>query len=198
MPPRKFTTEELQNKAFEGLTLLKEVRKPDSKKIWWSCKCECGNIVERQERSLTEGLAESCGCRKRNRIPKGGLSRQWTGRGDMSGWYFSSIKCRSEKIGREFTITIDEAWELFEQQEGKCALTGLLLSFATNRQMRQNIAEQTASLDRIDSSKGYIPGNIQWVHKDVNLMKNHFPEKRFIEICNLVTAVKGNQFPTCT
>ena len=34
--------------------------------------------------------------------------------------------------------------------------------------------EQTASLDRIDSTKGYVPGNIQWVHKDINRIKNKF------------------------
>ena len=38
---------------------------------------------------------------------------------------------------------------------------------------------KTASLDRIDSSKGYTEDNIQWVHKDVNQMKMDLPEQRF-------------------
>ena len=48
----------------------------------------------------------------------------------------------------------------------------------------------TASLDRIDSSKGYIEGNVQWVHKRVNLMKGNMSTENFIEWCNLV--VKNN------
>jgi len=45
---------------------------------------------------------------------------------------------------------------------------------------------RTASLDRIDSSKGYVKGNLQWVHKDINMMKNHYNQKYFIEICKKV------------
>ena len=37
------------------------------------------------------------------------------------------------------------------------------------------------SLDRIDSSKGYEENNVQWVHKDINLMKNKYDNKYFIE-----------------
>lgn len=43
-----------------------------------------------------------------------------------------------------------------------------------------------ASLDRIDSSKGYIPGNVQWVDKRVNYMKQALPEGEFAELCRLV------------
>ena len=45
---------------------------------------------------------------------------------------------------------------------------------------------QTASLDRIDSTKGYIEGNVQWVDKIVNAMKWNIPEKYFIEICKTI------------
>ncbi len=46
--------------------------------------------------------------------------------------------------------------------------------------------ERTASLDRIDSSKGYTKDNIQWVHKHVNLMKHKFDQKYFVDICKLI------------
>lgn len=67
-------------------------------------------------------------------------------------------------------------WKLFQGQKGRCALSGLRISFE----------EKTASLDRKDSSLGYLKTNVQWVHKDVNLMKNHFSDERFREICYLV------------
>lgn len=41
----------------------------------------------------------------------------------------------------------------------------------------------TASLDRIDNTKGYIPGNVQWVHKSVNFCKGTLKERYFIKLC---------------
>jgi hypothetical protein len=32
-------------------------------------------------------------------------------------------------------------------------------------------------MDRIDSNKGYVEGNVQWVYKYVNLMKRDFPQE---------------------
>jgi hypothetical protein len=43
-----------------------------------------------------------------------------------------------------------------------------------------------ASLDRIDSKKGYVEGNVHWVHKDVNMMKRNFTEEYFINLCETV------------
>ena len=44
----------------------------------------------------------------------------------------------------------------------------------------------TASLDRIDSTKGYTKNNIQWVHKTINKMKNVLHDEEFIQWCNLI------------
>ena len=45
---------------------------------------------------------------------------------------------------------------------------------------------KTASLDRIDSNLSYIKDNVQWIHKDLNRMKNEFSQDRFIEVCKAV------------
>lgn len=41
-------------------------------------------------------------------------------------------------------------------------------------------------LDRIDSTKGYIVGNIQWIHKAVNKMKMEFSVADFMAVCKVV------------
>ena len=46
--------------------------------------------------------------------------------------------------------------------------------------------EQTASLDRIDSHKGYVVGNTQWVHTMVNMCKNKYAHAKFVEMCQAV------------
>jgi hypothetical protein len=59
----------------------------------------------------------------------------------------------------------------------------LPLSFGNKAKDHKN---RTASLDRIDSSKGYTKNNIQWIYKPINSMKRDYTQERFIELCKLV------------
>jgi len=79
----------------------------------------------------------------------------------------------------EFNITLKYLWELFTIQERRCALSNIELSLDS--------INFTASLDRIDSTKGYIIGNVQWLHKDINFMKNNLPLNVFLEWMKLIT-----------
>ena len=74
-------------------------------------------------------------------------------------------------------------WELTEESmfysyTGLCALTGWEI---------KTEGSVTASLDRIDSSKGYSKDNIQWVHKLVNMCKNKYNQEDFICMCKAVS-----------
>ena len=57
--------------------------------------------------------------------------------------------------------------------------------------MASKSKDRTASIDRIDSSAGYVAGNIQFVHKHINKMKNNLDEQCFIEMCKLVAFHKA-------
>lgn len=72
-----------------------------------------------------------------------------------------------------------------DKQKSLCALTGLPIHIGNTKH------KTTASLDRIDSNKGYIVGNVQWLHKDINRLKTNFDITRFIELCHLIS--KHNQ-----
>ena len=50
-----------------------------------------------------------------------------------------------------------------------------------------DLNDKDYSLDRIDSNNGYVEGNVQWVHKDVNMMKKDYNQEYFINICKLIT-----------
>ena len=74
---------------------------------------------------------------------------------------------------------------IFLKQKRKCALTGENIYF------RNRVSgEQTASIDRINSNEGYSIENIQWVHKDVNLMKQNLSEDKLFEICKQIVEYK--------
>lgn len=78
------------------------------------------------------------------------------------------------------SVTREYLDELFDKQGGKCALTGFPIVLSLNPK------EMTASLDRIDSAAGYEIGNVQWVHRDINWMKNKFNDAYFYKMCKAV------------
>ena len=86
----------------------------------------------------------------------------------------------------EFSITVKYAWELYLKQHKKCALTGQNIYFAPRRKSNPTRTASNASLDRIDSTKGYISGNVQWVLKKINMMKQGNTQQEFISLCKLV------------
>jgi hypothetical protein len=75
------------------------------------------------------------------------------------------------------------------EQDKKCKLSGLNISFTNiNTKVTRHRFDLvcTASLDRIDSKKGYTLDNVQLVHKDINMMKKEYDQKYFIEMCKLI------------
>lgn len=101
----------------------------------------------------------------------------------ITGKYWANIKSGARQINIEFDINIEQAWNQFEKQNGKCAISGVLLRF---RSPYEDKICQTASLDRIDSNKGYTINNIQWVHKTVNRIKWALSQDEFIEWCKII------------
>lgn len=117
---------------------------------------------------------------------------KWKGYEELSGTRWSSYQKGAEIRGFNFDITIEYAWELFLNQERRCALTGMPIYFNMDldRLRRQGHQGGTASLDRIDSKIGYIQGNVQWVHKDVNKMKMDLPEQDFFSMVKQIYEYK--------
>lgn len=81
---------------------------------------------------------------------------------------------------KEFNIVDQDLFDLWEKQNGQCAYTKLPLLAAANQ-------FNTLSLDRVDSSRGYVVGNIQLVCAAINKMKQEYTEEVFILFCQLVT-----------
>jgi hypothetical protein len=93
--------------------------------------------------------------------------------------YYNKCKKSAMSRGIFWELTLED---MIAKYDGKCSLTGWDISM--------NYDQNTASLDRIDSSKGYIKGNIQWVHTMVNMCKNKYNENTFIEMCCAVAKNK--------
>lgn len=72
--------------------------------------------------------------------------------------------------------------ELYNKQKGKCAITGIDMTYEAGSGKKYN----TISLDRIDSSKGYVKDNIQFVCYMVNVMKLNQSMEDFLFLCKQV------------
>ena len=151
-------------------------------KLHYKCICDCGKIRNvftsyLKENTTGPGTVWHCGDRKHS--PK---STKWEGCGDISGEHLGRIKRHARIANREFNLSVTFLWDLFIKQNKKCALSGLDIEFS--RKLKDGTT--TASLDRIDSSKGYIQNNVQWVHKDINRIKQNLDQEKFIELCKMV------------
>lgn len=159
--------------------LRHETAKTNHKHVY-KCLCECGNYTEVKRPNLINHHTVSCGCFRRERIGSK-HTKSWTGYEEISGSLWSSILGKAKSRNLEFAITKEDAWQQYLKQNKKCVLTGQEIKFSKFSSKNRN--DRTASLDRIDSSKGYTIDNIQWIHKDINILKMNLPEEKFIRLC---------------
>jgi len=133
-----------------------------------------------------------------------GYSVGHQGTGDLTKTQLYRIKVGCDSRNKEWDkkyMTTENLWKLMIKQNHKCKLSGIpiFLTKGTNVPMNNSnnldYSEWNASLDRIDSSKGYIKGNVQWVHRHVNIMKNIYDQDYFISLCKKITK-NANQQPS--
>ena len=112
--------------------------------------------------------------------------------------YSSTIRghCKSiyhAILRRKHVVTIDEAYlvDLFLKQDGNCAVTGL----AMNTQKGAGIRFTSPSLDRIDNTKGYEPGNVRWVCYAVNTMKGKMTDQELRDWAQKIVTGTESKIP---
>lgn len=94
---------------------------------------------------------------------------------------------------QEITVTLDYLYSVGEKQKWRDPFTNEELEFTRGGNWGMVNAFGTGasnplscSIDRIDSDKGYVPGNIQLVTARTNLAKGNMNNKEFIQYCKKV------------
>lgn len=163
----------LKGKKIGKWTVLEMCDNDCHGKVRWLCRCECGEENKVNASSLIKNISNSCGkCSAPN----------FKGYKCVSGTYMKVTKKGAGKRGLDFEITAEDVYNKWVEQNGKCALSGVDVFFTRN----QETYIQTASIDRIDSKRGYTLDNIQIVHKRLNMIKSSLPEDEFVYWCHLV------------
>lgn len=102
---------------------------------------------------------------------------------------FCGVKTRS--INNKLELDFDREYlkSLWFLQKGKCALTNIDMTY----ELYQGRTHTNFSVDRIDSSKGYIKGNIQLVCMVVNQMKNNLTVEELMFFCKAIIQHEENK-----
>lgn len=95
---------------------------------------------------------------------------------------------RGAKFGREFSISYDWAINQIEAQDFKCALTGIPFFMRVSGEWGRH--PFAPSIDRINSSKGYVEGNCRVVAVAVNIALADWGEDVFRRIAEGYVAQK--------
>jgi hypothetical protein len=122
----------------------------------WRCICDCGNETDTLATSLKTGTTKSCGCWQRERMTRltykhGGRCRSQS-RAEWRAWGTMLERCADTKRPQkkwyiEKGITVHPEW---------ANDFGAFLRDVGRR------PSDCHSLDRIDSTKNYEPGNVRW------------------------------------
>lgn len=133
------------------------------------CGLSCSRRYKNSHRSAEEQQKISNSLSLRNK------NNTYAQKGNFT-YYLHLIKNRKQDID------IDDEYltSIWQQQDGKCAISQIPIIHETKRGFKPN----SASLDRIDSKKGYVKGNIQFIAYSLNLGKSSFSNEQIIEFVN--------------
>ena len=114
---------------------------------------------------------------------------------------FSPFKVFSKKVRQTDVIrrygrsNLDAEYlkKLWDAQNGKCAYTGITMVLPpTIREYHNTHSLKKLSLDRIDSSKGYLKGNVHFVCQAINLAKRNLPHDEMVALIEEIKNAGNN------
>ena len=172
-----------KNQKIDGTTILQDEFILYQNRYQVEFLCRCGKTDYKRLDYFNKMKYKCCKyCSRQNNYPEQRISKRNFKEGIHEKW-LTSINSNLNRKNKliKCNITLKDLKNQLVKQNNKCIYTGIELNVL-------NIFKQdsNASIDRKDSDKDYTVNNIQWVYKPVNIMKNDFSEKDFIDICKKV------------
>lgn len=112
---------DLSGQTIGKWSVIKRVKKKDSPVVFFQCQCECGTRRVVDSDSLKRGISKSCGtCGSHTKIVcKRGHDTSVLGRTEAGA---CRACVREDRLLKQYGITLLEYTELWNFQEGKCAI----------------------------------------------------------------------------
>lgn len=145
----------LLHQTFGKLTVVSgpiPIRTSDGRMCrYWNCVCECGKTKQVASGNLVNGAVLSCGCLRDRLLSLMSMSHGLSGTPEHGVWVRMHRRCYDPK-SKDFAnyggrgITVCEQWRDF---------TVFLCDLGSR-------PSPDHSIERIDNSIGYQPGNVKW------------------------------------
>ena len=142
----------------------------------WYCSLSCAGTKNKKSlgKYLGNGTLESFKGRRR-------LKDEFS----QFRYVMRSVKRRVNK--GETDLTLEFLRDIWKRQQGICPLTGWSISLPEgSSKPGNNSSIYRASLDRIDSSKGYIKDNVRFIAIIANYCKHSFSDDEVKLFCKAV------------
>ena len=150
-------TKPMIGQTFGRLLVIHQDGISGNRQAKWLCRCVCGNEKTINGSSLRRGDIVSCGCFLQERRIKHGQT------GTVMYKLWGNVKSRAKSLGVEFSLSLSDI-----SIPQKCPALGINLR---RLPLNGKVADNSPTLDRIDPSAGYTPGNIAVISHRANSIK---------------------------
>ena len=123
---------------------------------WWVCDCDCGSWTLTKSKYLINGDTKSCGCLIRENARFMGNATRLHGATqtpEYHAWEAMKKRCRNQPGSK---------WQKHYWDKGIRVCPEWQRSFLAFREHIGLRPSPDFSVDRIDNSRGYEPGNVRW------------------------------------
>lgn len=147
------------------------------------------NIPHRYDRGY---FCLECAAKSHHRLYKNRRPSKVKYLNTIDGFIKSIVQhAKNRKKSKEYGYDLDFNYimDMYNNQDGLCAISNVRMTTISG----SGIINTNLSIDRIDSSIGYLKGNIQLVCRIVNLMKSDMSSKEFYLWCNMISKNNSNE-----
>lgn len=102
---------------------------------------------------------------------------------------FLGARHRAVNHNIPFNLTYDYVAELWDKQNGICALSGIPMTY----NLREGRTPTNVSIDKVDRNLGYIQGNIQLVCMACNQIKSDLTDLEMYNFCKRIVEYYENK-----
>lgn len=175
---------------------MRKITVVNASKLCSSCKASLPLTAYHKDRTTSTGyraLCKTCAKQKRKPVTKeqsqAHHQRYKAKRNRQSAEYAHSLhgrftmmflqaKKRSVKRGLECSISVEWLKSKWNEQGGKCLLTGIPFDLAPPDE-GDHFNPHSPSVDRVDSTLGYTPGNTRLILTAMNIALGTWGEEHF-------------------
>lgn len=183
---------DLVGRRFERLTVVSFFTKSKSGSAQYNCQCDCGKTTIKLGHNLVTGNTKSCGC-----LRKESVKTKFRGkRVDSQDYTFNVVYAHHRSSAKKRNLIPCDKNLYYKLIKKPCVSCGSLPKLtnlgknsyiasmnAQNCPIDEHFAESKVfycnGVDRIDSNKGYVDGNVQPMCEFCNRAKLDFSQSEF-------------------